>query len=247
MDLPPEFQRQLDALARDRRRGAAELALAALPVLGNLSKAQRRQAARTLIKAHPAMATLRWLDAQLEAGADPERLVRHLILAAGEASCHAADLIGKRSTVMTHSASSAVERAFHAARRPFRIIATESRPNAEGARFARRLATLGFEVTLIPDASVSLWIARANVVFVGADAITPDGLVNKVGTRLLALAAREAGIPFFAVCTSDKIVDQVDLGREDLFDLTPKSLLTGVITENGITSVRNAPSPTTRP
>jgi translation initiation factor 2B subunit (eIF-2B alpha/beta/delta family) len=244
--LPPEFQRQIDAIARDRRRGAAELALAALPVLGHLSKAHRRQAGRALIKAHPAMASVRWLVQQLDSGADPEHLVRHLILAAGEASCHAADLIGKRSVVMTHSASSAVERAFHAARGPFRIIATESRPNAEGARFARRLATLGFEVTLIPDAAVSLWIARANVVFTGADAITPEGLVNKVGTRLVALAAREARVPFFVVCTSDKIVEQVDLGREDLFDLTPSALITGVITENGIISVRSGPSPTPR-
>jgi len=225
-----------------------EIALAALPLLAQLTPAQRRDAARTLAKAQPAMAPLRWLAAQLGDGAEPEHLVRHLILASGEASLYASELIQRRSVVLTHSASSTVERALHAAPRPFRIVVTESRPLGEGERLADRLSGEGLDVQLIPDASLCLWLPRVDLVLVGADAITPQGIVNKVGTRLLALAASDAGVPFHVVCTTDKIVDTVSVGREDLFDLTPLSLITSVVTEEGVrkpssfTGARSAPS-----
>jgi translation initiation factor eIF-2B subunit delta len=234
--LPPAIQRQVDALARDRRRGASLIAVAALPLLSRLTAAQRIHVARTLVKSQPAMAPLRWLESRLAAGEDPEYLARHLILAAGEAASHAAALIPKRSVVLTHSDSSTVERAFQSAARPFRIVVTESRPLGEGIRFARRLEGQGFPVTLIPDASVSLWISRVDLVMVGADAVTSAGLVNKVGTRTLALAAREAAVPFYVVCSSDKIVPKVQTGKDDLFDLTPLPLITRVITDLGLSA-----------
>ena len=248
MGIAPSIQIRLDAIARDRRKGALELALAALPILAQLNPGQRGVAARALAKAQPAMAPLRWLATRLVEGADPDHLVRHLILASGEASLHAADLIQRRSTVLTHSASSTVERALHAARRPFRVVVTESRPLGEGARFATRLTGLGFDVQLIPDASICLWLPRVNLVLVGADAVTPSGVINKVGTRLLALAARDAGVPFHVVCTTDKVVEEVGPGREEIYEVTPLSLITSIVTEEGacepsaLIGARSAPS-----
>jgi len=87
---------------------------------------------------------------------------------------------------------------------------------------------------------------------VGADAIDGgDHLINKAGTRLAALAAREAGVPIYAVAQTHKICpadwpvaltpqDPADLARvrgvrvaNIAFDATPLSWFRGVFTERG--------------
>jgi translation initiation factor 2B subunit (eIF-2B alpha/beta/delta family) len=70
---------------------------------------------------------------------------------------------------------------------------------------ARRLAAAGINVTLITDAQAGVFVEQADVVLLGADAVTPDGVVNKVGSRLLALAAKAAGVPVVAVTECLKI------------------------------------------
>jgi translation initiation factor 2B subunit (eIF-2B alpha/beta/delta family) len=50
-----------------------------------------------------------------------------------------------------------------------------------------------------------VFVEQADVVLLGADAVTPDGVVNKVGSRLLALAAKAAGVPVVAVTECLKI------------------------------------------
>ena len=86
--------------------------------------------------------------------------------------------------------------------------------------------------------------------------ILADGAtVNKAGTYLLALAARDQGIPFYVCCESfkfakedpDKVeleeMSEVELETPDLphvtirnvyFDVTPPTLITGWITETGV-------------
>lgn len=46
---------------------------------------------------------------------------------------------------------------------------------------------------------------EADVVLVGADAVTASAAVNKAGTYLLALAAAAAGVPMWAVADSGKL------------------------------------------
>ena len=91
---------------------------------------------------------------------------------------------------------------------------------------------------------------------VGADAVFPTGLVNKIGTKGLALAAKEARIPFYVLCNTEKMWPQPpsepletkirppqELGHKPdpnilvlnfSFDLTPLPLISGIITEKGI-------------
>ncbi len=135
------------------------------------------------------------------------------------------------------------------------IAIGESRPGGEGIASARALAAHGWRVTLLADAALGSYVTRAALVLVGADSIRPDGaLVNKVGTYLLALAARDARLPFYAVCETLKIaasgfplaleeMDPVELlpdpipgvtARNPYFDVTPARLVTGVVTERGL-------------
>lgn len=130
-------------------------------------------------------------------------------LAAGAAASHAANLIPSGGAVLTHSRSSTVLAAFLEARhrgKDFSIIATESRPMMEGRALAEALAAHDVRVRLIADSAVALMLEEVDLVMVGADKITPKYLVNKIGTRMIALSARERGVPAYAVCDTSKFI-----------------------------------------
>lgn len=89
---------------------------------------------------------------------------------------------------------------------PVHVWVNESRPVNQGARLTTwELAAHGVSYTLQVD-SASGSRARSgqiHVCIVGADRVTACGDVcNKIGTYLLALAARDNGIPFYAALPS---------------------------------------------
>jgi len=161
--------------------------------------------------------------------------------------------------IYTHSRSGTVERALvtlanerQVAREAF---VSTSFPGGEGKATARALAGAGWRVTLVADAACGVFVSHAAVVIVGADSVRADGsLVNKVGTCPLALAARQAQVPVYAVCETFKVaapdfpleleeMDPHELlpepvpgveARNVYFDYTPPELIAGVVTERGV-------------
>ena len=148
-----------------------------------------------------------------------------------------------------------------AAGEPIRVLATETRPLRQGARLtAWELAASGIDVELIADSAAAAAIAdrQVDAVIVGADRIAANGdTANKIGTRALAIAASYERVPFYVAAT----LNAVDLGTPDgaaipielrdgdeirdgidadiavwnpAFDVTPASLITGIITEVGV-------------
>lgn len=133
------------------------------------------------------------------------------------------------------------------------VIVAESRPAREGVGVAEELAE-DCSVTLAVDAASAHLLSNCAVeaVVVGADTILPDGSVlNKVGTRGLAIVATHETIPVYAVAASDKISTAADADFEEgnreaiydgsgdigvanpTFDLTPPEFVT-VVTEDGV-------------
>lgn len=275
----------LETIRDDRDHGSAWLSLRALEVLrdraaelargveaGKVDGAEAgdelRDLADRLRSARPAMAALanrvgRVMD---ETGGDPqatERAAHEAIHAAHEAddraSARAAELVaGKR--VLTLSRSGTVTAALTASPGPERVWVAESRPLGEGLGVAEDLAAAGVAVTVLPDAALAHVLASENIdlVLVGADTILASGaVVNKVGTRLAALAAREFGVPVYVVAARDKIsrtdqapeetvdprevyagganVDVVDV----LFETTSPRGVAGVVTDAGILDPRS--------
>jgi translation initiation factor 2B subunit (eIF-2B alpha/beta/delta family) len=121
----------------------------------------------------------------------------------------AAALIPPGARVMTTSYSSTVLVALAAAAADGRlgaVVCCESRPLCEGVALARALAAAGArDVTVITDAQAAAFLGSVDLVLLGADALSEAGAVNKVGSRLIALAAREEGVPVYACCDSGKI------------------------------------------
>ncbi len=81
-----------------------------------------------------------------------------------------------------------------------RVWVSETRPRNQGLLTAWELKQHGVPHTVIADNAAGLLLMRGEVdaVIVGADRIAANGdLANKVGTYLKALAAKEAGVPFY--------------------------------------------------
>lgn len=234
--------------------------------------------ARALLSAQPAMASIFNLVNNCMLGIRPARpvveeslpevkaaaakTVNDFIAALEEnrlqIAAQGAAMIEDYYTVLTHSASSAVASALTAARgqgKDFTVICTESRPIFEGRGMAERLASCGIRVKLVADASALQFLAETQLVLVGADAVGSFGMINKIGTYGLALGAKAAGVPFYVLATTEKVLpaeaplplkeepkDPYELwerpppGLEVInlyFDLTPLSYLTAVVTEKG--------------
>ena len=81
------------------------------------------------------------------------------------------------------------------------FFATETRPYFQGRLTAWELSGDGFDVTLIPDNRVAFLLnaGMCNKVITGADRVARNGdIVNKTGTRQLAVLAHRFGVPFYA-------------------------------------------------
>ncbi len=146
------------------------------------------------------------------------------------------------------------------------VWATETRPLLQGARLTTwELKRAGIPAVLITDSAAAHLILREGIegILVGADRIARNGdTANKVGTLGLALAAREAGIPFVVVAPSSTIdatasdgtgfvieerdpaevfrIREVPIAPEGVrarnpaFDVTPARWIDAVVTEQGV-------------
>jgi len=267
----------LDALERwaavDRSADAPALRSALLAWLRGCQAAQpsmalvHQFAARALAVADTAVqrgdraADLR---AHLAASCTAER--RDLEQAVADAAKVAAELVTASASagpasipwIATLSASGGVLAAVLAlqrAGRTPRVLVAESRPRLEGRDTARALAAAGIETWLVADAALPLLISQAAAVWLGADAVTEQGVINKIGSYTAALAAREHGVPVWAIAVRRKLVpggtpalgiaemppgeiwEDAPKGvqpRNVYFEMVPAPLLRGVVVEDGV-------------
>lgn len=244
----------VETVARDAERGSTAIAVDALWVLrdaaieadGSAGLDTVRTTAARLIESRPSMAVLGNRVNRVMAGArTPDAIAdaaTDAIIDTDTATAEAAALAARTvedGPVLTLSRSGTVRRALLAGRPPVEVLV--SLPGGEGRAVAQELTAEGLSVSVVPDAAVydRLRSGELDSVLVGADAVTPAGaIVNKVGTRATALAAELTDTPVHVVAVSDKIrpdagADAADVPLEPLFDLTPASLVTSVLTERG--------------
>jgi translation initiation factor 2B subunit (eIF-2B alpha/beta/delta family) len=147
------------------------------------------------------------------------------------------------AVVFTHSASATVREALlHSP--PSRAICTVSEPVGEGRAFSEELRGEGLNVDLVEDADAAAALDDATLLLLGADTVYRDGtLINKIGTTALAEAAAARSIPVIVACEIVKlapidVASAPDLSPEEraLFELTPPSLITEIVTEEGAVS-----------
>lgn len=95
----------------------------------------------------------------------------------------------------------------------------ESRPGGEGSRTARRLKTLGWKTTLVPDSRLFDLVANGQLdrLVLGCDAADGERFVNKSGSSALAALAHQSGVVCELWTTTHKLVPAatLDLLRAD--------------------------------
>lgn len=193
-----------------------------------------------------------------------------------------AELIGPGSHVLTHCNTGAlatggygtalgVVRAGAASGRVVHTYANETRPWLQGARLTVwELLQEGIPVTLIADSAAAYLMQQRKVqwVCVGADRVAANGdVANKIGTYMLAIAARHHRVGFMVVAPTATIdlatpsgdaipieerpaVEVLACGERHIapegatawnpaFDVTPATLIDALVTERGVVRAPN--------
>ncbi len=278
------WQGLVNPIRADNTSGAAELAkAAAMAVLEWIEqtsswplpewRAELSAFAASLYMAQPAMAPLFTLVNEmllvLEATAVQHELrpsVQHAVQAYLEHAVQAnrrlaaatLELLPHDARILTYSYSSSVLAALleaNACQRLSAVFCTESRPVLEGHRLTQELTQEGIAVEFGVDAAIATFAERAHMALVGADSITVQGVVNKLGTTSLALICRHMGIPCYVVGDCHKWVPasaampafsqlkpEVEVWgdppagvsiRNIYFECAPLELFSGIIGEDG--------------
>jgi ribose 1,5-bisphosphate isomerase len=168
----------------------------------------------------------------------------------------AASLLGERGGwIATLSASAMVREALLAAKREGRdprALVAEGRPRLEGRALAAALGAAQIPVWLVADAALPLLLSHAAQLWIGADAVTEAGVINKIGSFAAALAAREHSVACYALAGRRKFLPAATPAlrilemppaevwdapapgvqpRNVYFELVPMGLLRGIVVE----------------
>jgi translation initiation factor eIF-2B subunit delta len=228
---------RIERAAGDAESGAAQVARRAAAALSALPVEWVPRAVETLLHGHPTMAPLWRLADDVLAATGPSEAARSFLRQLdddGAAATSAANVLPNR--ILTLSYSSTVVAAIRL-RRPLQTICMRSEPGGEGWRVAEE--TRDVTTPILMEDSEALEQIPADAVLVGADAVTPDGMVNKVKTRALAEAAQAKGIPRYAVAGNTKFLG-ARLPLQATFEVTSLELFTAIAVPGALLSAGEA-------
>ena len=126
------------------------------------------------------------------------------------------------------------------------------------------MGAAGIPVTMFVDSALGIALSGAQgnkkvtKVFLGADALLKKGIINKVGSEVIAQVAKNEKIPVYVIADSWKFSPrELKLEKRDFyevwkdlpkkskikiknpaFEFVPKKYLKGIITEKGLMSYR---------
>ncbi len=188
---------------------------------------------------------------------------------------HGATVINDGDTILTHCNAGAlacvdygtalgVIRAAFEEGKKINVLCDETRPLGQGARLSVwEMQQENIPVKLIVDSAAGYLMQQGEVdkIVIGADRVAKGGVANKIGSLMVALAAKRFNIPFYVAAPmstfdSENSIYEVEIeerGSEEVinyggcritpegtqvrnpaFDIVPSDLITGIITENGI-------------
>ncbi len=242
----------VDRLRRNRTDGASAMARQALGHMAEFVRTAElnadlpgrvRSCCAELARARPSMAaignlmehwaaTFSWPEPDSTFKEQALAHVQHVLGQVGrarrEAVARAIKVLPDGASILTHSTSGTVRDVLDSLD-TCPVMVTASEPGGEGRRFAEESGARGIE-----DTAVGEHLSDIDAVLVGADAVLANGdFVNKIGTRAIAEAAGQQGVPFYVVFESFKRLPgnriRID---EPVFELTPAAVVTEHITDS---------------
>ena len=184
-------------------------------------------------------------------------------------------IIGENDTILTHCNAGAlacagygtalgVIRAAHENNKNINVLCDETRPVLQGARLSVfEMQQEKIPVRLIVDGAAGHMMQKGEIdkVVIGADRVAKGGVANKIGSLMVALAAKRYDVPFYVAAPIstfdfennifDTTIEQRNkeevlkingkyIAKEETkvenpaFDIVESDLITGIITEEGI-------------
>lgn len=185
-----------------------------------------------------------------------EELLRKLEEINERVSTVSQKIIPKKACILTHCHSSEFVSCLQKAKKlgkRIKVYATKTEPLHQGLITVKELAKARIDVTLINDNSVGYFIKNVDLILVGTDAIRKEGIVNKIGTYMIAVVAKENDVPFYSIGSYFKLDRRKYFAIEQrswkevikkrikgvkvenpAFDITPWKYVSGVVLEDGI-------------
>lgn len=258
MDLK---EKRFNQIVKDIRsvkiQGAREVARAALEAYHLIPN---KRSKKTLISLRP---TEPMMEKVLElAEKKPyKEILKHFDFAQEKINSFIYKLIKNDSIVFTHCHSTNVVNALiysYKKKKRFEVYSPETRPLYQGRKTAKQLRKVGIKVTNFVDSSIAIALSgkqgfkKPNIVFIGSDAILKEGVINKVGSGLVARIAIEEKIPFYVVADSWKFtpkkisIEQRSLNevwdkapsnikvRNPAFEFVSKKYIKAIVSEKGV-------------
>lgn len=266
-------------------RGAPAIGVSAAyaMALAELEKENMQKAAEEIKQARPTAVNLFWaVDKILEnlekgntAVETAQKMEKDDIDINKKIGRYGNEIIDDGDTILTHCNAGAlacagygtalgVIRAANENNKNIKVICDETRPVLQGARLSVfEMQQENIPVKLIVDGAAGHLMQKSQVdkVIIGADRVAKGGVANKIGSLMVALAAKRYNIPFYVaapISTFDfknnifdtkieqrnpdevlKINGEYITRKETLvenpaFDIVESDLITGIITEEGI-------------
>lgn len=266
-----EYQEIIDKIKSLEIQGARNIAIAAIDAFG--MKLKETQDESELQKAYDELVATRPTEPALRNGLKyclsnykedseiAEKAKNHFVESKKKIAEYGVKKIHDGMKIFTHCHSSTVRAVLEKAWDDgvkFEVYNTETRPKFQGRTTATKLAEKGIPITHFVDSAGRSMIRKCDLFLFGCDAVTAEGkLINKIGTEMLADAARESHIDAYSCTNAWKFNSETLYGEEEeieqrstdevwedapdgvkiynpAFEITLPDMFTGVITELGI-------------
>jgi translation initiation factor 2B subunit (eIF-2B alpha/beta/delta family) len=192
-----------------------------------------------------------------------ENIIKHFDEAQSKINGAILKIIRQNEVIFTHCHSTNVINALIFSKKKgkkFQVYNTETRPLFQGRKTSRELAKAGIRVTQFVDSALANAIERENKkdkiyatkIFLGADALIKEGIINKVGSKAISELASFHKIPIYIIADSWKFtnkrvpIEQRPLNevwdkapknikiKNPAFEFVPKKYITKIVSELGV-------------
>ena len=210
MNKRGEFNKILKDIKNIKIQGATNVAKKALQAY---SLIPTKSSKKKLLALRPTEPMLENILDMAEKGKTQKEILKHFKDAQIKINKKVFKLIKTNDVIFTHCHSTNVINALiyvKKHKKKFEVYNTETRPLFQGRKTARELRRAGIKVTMFVDSALGVALSKeqgtkkADKVFLGADAITKKGVINKIGSEVIANIARDNKIPVYIIADSWK-------------------------------------------
>ena len=279
------YQEVIEAIKTMVVRGAPAIGVSAAfaMALAQLHDQDLTQAAQEIKMARPTAVNLFWavdevkkaVDNQVPAIDKAKQMMQDDIQINKKIGEHGNTVIDDGDTILTHCNAGSlacagygtalgVIRAAHQSGKNINVICDETRPVLQGARLSVfEMQQENIPVRMIVDSAAAFLMQQKRVdkVVIGADRVAKGGVANKIGSLMVAIAAKRYNIPFYVAAPLSTFDDNINIFDTEIeersasevlkindkyitteetlvenpaFDIVESELITGIITEEGI-------------